>query len=65
VEYFDARQIGEGEMTEARRKEMIATACQENVEHLANGFGENYRTWRILLKDPLQAMEGQQNNHEH
>jgi hypothetical protein len=27
-----------GEMTKARMKEMIATACQENVEHLADRF---------------------------
>jgi hypothetical protein len=27
-------------MTKARMKEMIANACQENVKHLANHFGE-------------------------
>jgi hypothetical protein len=35
TEYFDTWQIGGGEMTEARIKEMIALACQQNVANLA------------------------------
>jgi hypothetical protein len=38
TEYFDAQRIAGGEMAKARMKEMIATACQENVEHLADHF---------------------------
>jgi hypothetical protein len=28
-------------------------------------LNKNYRTWRILSKDRLLAMEGQRDNHEH
>jgi hypothetical protein len=38
-------------MTEARMKQMIATACQENVEHLAKRFEEK-------LQDLADTFEG-------
>jgi hypothetical protein len=40
TEYFEARRIGVGELTEAWVKEMMAEACKTNVESLVEGFEE-------------------------
>ena len=39
-EYFEARNIGGGEMTEARVRAMIAEVCRQNAEDLVEKIGE-------------------------
>jgi hypothetical protein len=40
TKYFEAQQIGGGEMTEAQIKDMMAEACKTNVENLVECFEE-------------------------
>jgi hypothetical protein len=42
--YFEVRRIGGGDMTESRMKEMIASACQQNVEDIARCFEEKLKS---------------------
>jgi hypothetical protein len=42
--YFEAGRIGGGNMTEAWMKEMIASVCQANVEHLAQRFEDRLKS---------------------
>jgi hypothetical protein len=44
TEYFEARKIGGGDMTEARIKDMTTSACQQNVEHLVEHFEEKLKS---------------------
>jgi hypothetical protein len=53
TEYFDAQQIGGGEMTKAPMKEMIATVCQENVEHLTERFEQKLHNFADPFKGSL------------
>jgi hypothetical protein len=40
-------------MTEARMKEMIATVCQENVEHLAERFEQKLQNFADTFEGSL------------
>jgi hypothetical protein len=44
TEYFEARRIAGGELTEARVKAMMAEACQTNVESLVERFEEKLQS---------------------
>jgi hypothetical protein len=63
TEYFKARRIGGGNMTEARIKDMIASACQRNVEHLVERFEEKLQTLADTFEEavstrPNRPLEG-------
>jgi hypothetical protein len=44
TEYFEAQRIRGDNMTEARIKDMIISACQHNVEHLVDCFEEKLKS---------------------
>jgi hypothetical protein len=50
MDYFDALQIRGRERTKAWMKEMIATVCQEYVEHLAERFEQKLQNLADTFK---------------
>jgi hypothetical protein len=51
ADYFDTRQIGSGEMMEARIKELIALACKQNTDELV----KHVKTTVTILKTAFLA----------
>jgi hypothetical protein len=58
TEYFEARRIGGGDMTEARIKDMIASACQQNVEHLVERFEEKLSSLADTFDEAISGIPG-------
>ncbi len=58
TEYFEAWQLGGGDMTEARIKDMIASACQQNVEHLVERLEEKLNSLADTFDEAISGIPG-------
>jgi hypothetical protein len=58
TEYLEGRKIGGGDMTEGWIKDMIASACQQNVEHLVERFEEKLNSLMDTFDEAISGIPG-------